>query len=83
MSTEQPQIYSSKDFSFLADYRNNIVQVSSWLATRYGLQGTFVSRAISASIIEEFHDRQMNMMSGDLYHRLVERGLTKGLRFQQ
>lgn len=26
---------------------------------------------------------QMNMMSGDLYHRLVERGLTKGLRFQQ
>jgi len=25
----------------------------------------------------------IDLMSGDLYHRLIERGLTKGLRFQQ
>jgi hypothetical protein len=57
MSSELPQTYTTKDFSFVYDYRNQIKQAGSALSSLYGQNEYFYSSAIAASIAEEYHDR--------------------------
>jgi uncharacterized protein with gpF-like domain len=57
MSSELPQTYTPKDFSFVYDYRNQIKQAGSAFSSLYGQNEYFYSSAIAASIAEEYHDR--------------------------